>query len=103
MRPGTPGFIGARLRESREARGMTASALAEIVGVTRAAISQYENGHQSPAPAVMRSISAALNMPVQRFLKPLYRREQGVVYYRCMSTATKTARQRAERRYEWLR
>ena len=104
MRPGTPGFVGYRLREAREARGMTAIALADILGITRAAVSQYENGHQSPSPEIMRQVSHVLNSPVQRFLRPAdSSRDRGVIFYRCMSSATKRARSRAERRYEWLR
>jgi len=103
MRPGTPMFVGERLREAREARGMTAVALADVLGVSRAAISQYENGHQTPAPDVMREISRVLNLPVQRFLKQFFSRDRGTIFYRSMSSATKRARSRAERRYEWLR
>lgn len=103
MRPGTPGFVHHRLKEAREARSMTALSLAEIVGVTTAAISQYENGHQSPSPDVMRRISSALNVPLHRFLMPVRRRDTGVLYFRSLSSATKRARLRAIRRYEWLR
>jgi Zn-dependent peptidase ImmA (M78 family)/transcriptional regulator with XRE-family HTH domain len=102
MRPGTPGFVGARLRQGREARGLTASALAELIGVSRAAISQYE-GKLSPSPEVMRRISSCLNLPIQWFLRPLPKRESGTIFFRCMSSATKGARLRAERKYEWLR
>lgn len=103
MKPGTPGFVGARLREAREARSLTAIALADLIGVTRAAVSQYERDYQSPAPQVMRRIGECLNVPVQFFLRRAAREEPGTVFYRCMSAATKKARQRAERRYEWLR
>jgi transcriptional regulator with XRE-family HTH domain len=33
-----------RIRSLREARGMTQTALAQVVGVTRAAVSQWESG-----------------------------------------------------------
>ena len=102
MRPGTPGFIGDRLRESREARAMTAISLSDIVGVDRSAISQYEHGHQSPSPQVLRKISEALNVPVQRFIRKIPHRNHGPIFFRCMSSATKRARLRAKRRYEWL-
>jgi Zn-dependent peptidase ImmA (M78 family)/DNA-binding XRE family transcriptional regulator len=103
MRPGTPGFIYQRLTEAREARAMTALSLADIVGVTSAAMSQYENGHQTPSPEVLRRISVALNVPVHRFTMPVQAREYGTFNFRCMASATKRARQRALRRYEWLR
>jgi Zn-dependent peptidase ImmA (M78 family)/transcriptional regulator with XRE-family HTH domain len=103
MRQGTPGFVGARLRQGREARGISAASLAEVVGVTRAAMSQYEHGHQSPSPETMQRISVALNLPVRRFLLPMVPRESAPRFYRCMAAATKSARTRAESRYEWLK
>lgn len=102
MRPGTPGFVGARLREAREARDLTGVALADIVGVTRAAISQYERERQSPSPEAMRKIAECLNLPMQFFLCRSPRFKPGTVFYRSMSSATKRARVRAERRYGWL-
>lgn len=102
MKPGTPGFVGARLREAREARGLTAVSLADLVGVTRGAISQYEHGPLSPSPDVMRRISEQLNLPVQFFLRRPLAVSQRTIFYRSMSAATKRARLRAERRYEWL-
>ena len=39
MKLGTPGFVGPRLREAREGRGLTAMSLAELLGITRSAIS----------------------------------------------------------------
>jgi predicted transcriptional regulator len=55
MKPGTPGFVGARLKEAREARFLSAIALADLVGVSRQAISLYENGAKTPGPEVMQS------------------------------------------------
>ncbi len=67
MRSGTSGFVGARLREAREARELTAIALADLIGVTRQAVSQYESGIQTPAPYVMRRIMDVLRLPLQFF------------------------------------
>jgi Zn-dependent peptidase ImmA (M78 family)/transcriptional regulator with XRE-family HTH domain len=103
MRPGTPGFHGERLREAREARGLTATTLAGLIDVTRAAVSQYESGTQSPAPQVMQAIARVLNLPVEFFLCLSALAPTEVVFYRSMSSATKRARTRAERRYAWLR
>lgn len=104
MRQGTPGFVGARLRQGREARGVTAVALAEIIGVTRAAMSQYEHGHQSPSPETMRRICQALNLPMQWFLRPIVSSDnERPKFYRCMAAATKGARLRAEVRLGWLK
>src|SRR5437879_1030581 len=63
MNVGTPGFNGERLIEARMARGLTAVALSEMVGVSSQSISQYEKGKQSPRPEVLGIIASRLNMP----------------------------------------
>lgn len=103
MRLGTPGFVGGRLREAREVRGLTAIVLAEMTGVTRQAISQYETGRSSPSPDVLGSLARVLNMPEPFFTKPERQLDRGTVFFRSMSSATKSARARAEGRFSWLR
>jgi Zn-dependent peptidase ImmA (M78 family)/transcriptional regulator with XRE-family HTH domain len=103
MRPSTPGFVGARLREARDVRGISAVALSEIAIVSPQAISQYENGRSSPSPDVLGRIATAVNLPVAFFTRPLRDRTNGTIFYRSMSSATKASRARAERRFVWLR
>lgn len=103
MPSGTPGFVGPRLREAREIRGLTAVSLAERVGVTPQAISVYEHGKNSPSPDILRSIAAALRVPDQFFTGPERPNRERVVFYRSQSAATKRARVGAEGRLEWLR
>lgn len=103
MRSRTPGFVGSRLREAREVRGLTAVALSEIVNVSPQAISQYEKSRSSPSPEVLRSIAVAVNLPEHFFLMPDHSFDRGTIFYRSMSSATKAARARAERRFTWLR
>lgn len=102
MPGGTPGFVGARLREAREARGITAIALAELLGVTPGTITQYEGGAVTPRPEVTESIAVKLNLPVHFFLRPTSAPEEATVFYRSMSSATKAARTRAARRLTWF-
>ncbi|MAT05932.1 MAG: hypothetical protein CL424_12910 [Acidimicrobiaceae bacterium] len=104
MRRGTPGFVGERLREAREVRGLTIVALSELVDVvSHQAISQYEHGRSSPSAEVVRALGNALNVPHDFFLRPSRQSTRGTVFYRSMSSATKSARTRAERRVDWLR
>ena len=104
MKPGTPGFVGARLKEAREARFLSAIALADLVGVSRQAISLYENGAKTPGPEVMQSLTSTLNLPELFFCRPLSDADQdNTVFWRSMSAATKTARNRAKMRYRWIR
>lgn len=101
MRPGTPGFSGARLREAREARGLSVISLAEVANVSTQSIYHYENGRYSPGPEVLRQISSACNLPDAFFFLP-EREKPRRVFYRSMSAATKTARSRAEHRFGWF-
>jgi Zn-dependent peptidase ImmA (M78 family)/transcriptional regulator with XRE-family HTH domain len=103
MTVGTAGFINARLRQAREARALTLVALGDLIGVSSAAISQYEKGDHSPRPEQLEKLAEKLNLPVSFFLKPNpVCRASAQIFYRSMSAATKQARTRAERRYEWL-
>lgn len=101
MRNGTPGFRPERLRSAREARSMSGAALAELAGVTRAAISQYERGEQTPSPMVLQRIADAMNLPQQHFLATIHS-VNAPVFYRSFASALKRSRLRAERRLEWL-
>jgi len=103
MRLGTPGFLGARLKEAREARGMTGSSLADVLGVTRQAVSRYESGEITPDPEYMHAICACLNLPHHFFFRPMRDYPDEPIFNRSMSAATKMARTKAERRLKWLR
>jgi Zn-dependent peptidase ImmA (M78 family)/predicted transcriptional regulator len=103
MKPGTRGFVGARVREAREARGITAASLADLLGLTRAAVSQYEHGHKSPSPDIMERICTITRLPERFFTEPVPDDpQQRTFYYRSQSAATKAARLRSERKLDWL-
>ena len=102
MRQSTPGFVGARLREARDVRGLTAVSLSEIAGVSPTAISQYENDRATPSPQVMKDIAQKVNLPEHFFLLPKRQGLDSTIFYRSMSSATKGARSRAEFRVRWL-
>ncbi len=100
---GTPGFIAERLSQAREARGLTAVSLAEMIGVNSASISNYERGRQSPSPEAMERIASVLNQPLAFFLRPMPIAKEEDIWWRAMSAATKSARVRAYARHAWLR
>jgi Zn-dependent peptidase ImmA (M78 family)/transcriptional regulator with XRE-family HTH domain len=102
VKVGTPGFVGKRLAIAREARGLSMVSLAELVGVSRPAIAQYESGETTPSQDILRQLCRQLDLPLHYFLKPV-REVDGVFHYRSMSSATKGARRRAEHRLYWLR
>ncbi len=105
MTVGTTGFVAGRLRQAREARGLSVVALADLVGVSAAAISQYEKGQHLPRMETTEILAKRLNLPLSYFLKPevVAPVEQNRLFYRSMSSATKQARTRAGRRLEWLK
>lgn len=101
---GSPGFVGQRLEQARKVSGLTAVALAEMLGVRSAAnITQYEHQKQSPSPEVLERIVERLNRPRDFFFKPITTFDQDGICYRSMSSATKTARMRAETKLIWLK
>lgn len=103
MRPGTPGFIGDRLREGREARALSQSSLADLLSISRQAVSQYERNTVTPHPDIMERLAFQLNLPLSFFLRPIKEdRPTSAIFYRSLSATTATARTRAERRYGWL-
>jgi Zn-dependent peptidase ImmA (M78 family)/DNA-binding XRE family transcriptional regulator len=103
MRIGTPGFVGARLAEAREARGLTVSSLAELIGISSQNISQYEHCKQSPSPEIMDRLCDRLNFDLRFFTRPPREHQTDRLHFRSMSAATKAARIKAIRRFGWLK
>lgn len=62
--------FGPRLRELREARGMTQAALSRVSGVIQAQISRYESNLRRPSWSDALQLAAALDVPVQMFAEP---------------------------------
>jgi transcriptional regulator with XRE-family HTH domain len=56
--------IGRRLRQLREARGLSLSALASQAMVGKATLSGLENGTRNPRLETLYAIAAALNVPM---------------------------------------
>ena len=101
MKSRTTRFVGERLREVRLARGLTGVALAEILGVSRAAVSQYERGDTTPRQELAWQMANRLNVPASYFVRRV-ERDEGSVYWRSTATSTKSARNRARIRLHWL-
>lgn len=99
---GAPGFIGARLREAREARGLTGISLAELLNVSRQVVSQYELGQAAPGVERLFTIAARLNVPVDYFLRAERAAVERTVFFRKQAAATKSEQTKSERRLEWL-
>jgi Zn-dependent peptidase ImmA (M78 family)/DNA-binding XRE family transcriptional regulator len=59
-----------RLRQARELRGLTQTALARQVGVHPSAIAQLETGRMQPRPEVLEALSRATGCPPAFFARP---------------------------------
>lgn len=96
-------FVGQRLRDARLARGMTASALAEEVGIKPSSVSRYEHNGGAPRPDVLARIAETLRLPQSHFLRPALDDSGRPYWYRSLASATKKARAAAQVRLGWLR
>jgi transcriptional regulator with XRE-family HTH domain len=57
----------ARLRELREAAGLTQQALADASGLTREGVAQLETGRRSPTWATVLALASALGIKTDSF------------------------------------
>jgi Zn-dependent peptidase ImmA (M78 family)/transcriptional regulator with XRE-family HTH domain len=103
MTVGTIGFVRERLTEARQAFGLTKVALAEMLDVSPAAISQYENGPQSPRPDVMDRLCEKLAFPKSFFLRSAVHDDSDPIFWRSNASPTLLARERSMPRLRWLK
>ena len=61
-------FIGARLREARESRGMSLRALASAIGVSPSLLSQVETGKTKPSVSTLYSLVSQLDISTDALL-----------------------------------
>jgi Zn-dependent peptidase ImmA (M78 family)/transcriptional regulator with XRE-family HTH domain len=91
-------FDGRRLRLARELRGMTQSALAQLVKDTRklsaAAISQFERGDARPTVSAIAAMSEALNVPPAFFSRRTSPSGNGA-FFRSLRSASVSDQRRA--------
>lgn len=99
-----PGFVGDKLIEARQARGLTQIGLADLIGVTNSQVSKYEKEDQSPSPETFEKIYTVLNIPSGYFLKERKREidKTSAFFYRSMQSKTRTQRLRAQSKFIWL-
>jgi transcriptional regulator with XRE-family HTH domain len=62
--------FAARLKEFREAAGLSQHELARRAGVSQPVLSQYESGKRKPSLAHAAALAGALGLAVNDFLKP---------------------------------
>lgn len=62
-------MIGQRIKQARTAAVLSLRELAEKAGISAMAISKYETGKSTPSSVVLLSLSKALGVPVEYFLR----------------------------------
>lgn len=78
-----------RLKEARLFQKMTMADLAQIVGVNKQAISQFENCKNSPEPMTLRRIADALGFPYSFFVETDPASIVGNTYFRALYSSKK--------------
>lgn len=96
-------LIPARLTEAREARGLTMTDLGKLVGVTTAAISQYENGTKQPEWETLAQISGHLEQSVNYFSseRPPGGEPIATAFFRSFRSKTKSCNKMLRRWSVW--
>ncbi len=103
----TPAAAGAkpipeRIREAREARGLSGEALAEAIGVSRQAVAQFETGQASPAGETMSRIIGTTGQPISFFTTlPPRAGEPRSPFFRSLKRMEQHHRRRIVRRMQW--
>ncbi|MBF6278094.1 helix-turn-helix domain-containing protein [Nocardia nova] len=90
------GFDAARLTQARQLAGLTKAAVAEQIGVSGAAVSQWESCTSLPRPDHLRRLAEVLDVPVEFFAigRPFAQLDGSSAHFRSLRS-TKTA-QRAK-------
>jgi len=102
MKIGVGGFQQLRLTQAREALGITKVALATLVGVSSATITQWESGKQNPQEDKLRAVAAALGQDTHWFLNPVKESSPNPYFFRSLAASTKTGRTVTKTKLDWL-
>ena len=89
----TSRFERTRLRVARELVGLSQSDLASHVGLSPAAVSQFESGAARPSPQTVAALGAALRVPPGFFVQPVTETHEG--FFRSLRRTAVTDRRRA--------
>ncbi|GLS83259.1 helix-turn-helix domain-containing protein [Paraferrimonas haliotis] len=102
MRAGVNEFCGERLTQVRESLAITKVALATIVGVSPATITNWESGKQSPEAAKLETLSSAVNVPTHWFLRPIEKYGDTPSFFRTLASTSKAAQGVSKVKLEWM-
>lgn len=94
--------IPERIKEAREARGISLEMMAEALDVSIQAVAQYENGHISPSGDAMAKIIRLTAQPHAFFTTPKGGRAGAIrPFWRSLKRMDQIHRRRIARRLQW--
>lgn len=98
-----PDSFGLKLKEGRQGRGLITAELAESVGVSAQAISQYEQGRTKPRGDVLAKICTTLNLPLGFFLDENHNTEpsEGPIFFRSLKSSSARSQDMMHIRAKW--
>ncbi|GLS27752.1 helix-turn-helix domain-containing protein [Marinibactrum halimedae] len=102
MRKGVSGFNSERLTQVRKFLGITRNALASLVGVSPATISNWEKGTQAPENEKLSRLSEVVNFPESWFLKDIASHGEKPYFFRSQASTAKSARGVSQMRLDFL-
>ncbi|MCP5265725.1 MAG: ImmA/IrrE family metallo-endopeptidase [Burkholderiaceae bacterium] len=102
MRTGVAEFQSERLRQARQARGLTQVALGKLIGRSSGTVSKWEKGDQAPESDALARLASQLALPIAWFLKPLPDFGSRPAFNRSLAAATREAQVGAAIRLQWL-
>lgn len=97
-------FEPLRLGQARRLAGLTKQALGEAVGVSGAAIGQYEAAVTVPGPTVIAALARELNVPVAFFTpgRPIGQLDASQAHFRSLRSTRSSEKLKAATYVEWL-
>ncbi|MGD9766238.1 MAG: helix-turn-helix domain-containing protein [Pseudolabrys sp.] len=98
-----PKVIPERIKEAREARGLTVEDFADALGLTRQAIAQHETGQTMPSAETLSKIISATALPPSFFVSHRDRSLHETPFWRGLKRMEQHHRRRILRRLEWAR
>lgn len=96
-------FRGEQLKNARQLRGMTITALAELTDISKQSISLYENGETKPEYPRTLALANALRVPTTFFFsEDVCRAETPATYFRSLASATRLTRTSQSLKLEYV-
>lgn len=104
IQSGSGGFLGFRLTEAREAMGLSVVHLANLLGLSRTIVHEYENGSRSPSMVTLNRIYMVLDQPETFFYQaqPVSGFSHQDVHFRARDALKDDLREQAGVRLKWL-